>query len=120
MYGLLVWIVPRVPLLWRLWLAVCFEALWELVENTECVIERYRGVTAAIGYHGDTIINSLGDIFFFGIGFVMARYLGLRRTVVVFVIIELLLLVWIRDGLILNMIMLLCPIDAVKEWQTGL
>ncbi len=113
--GLLAWIIPKVPILWRLCLAVSFEALWEVAENTDCIIERYREVTAAIGYHGDTIINSLGDILAFGVGFMLARRLGFRRSVIVFVITELALLVWIKDGLVLNVIMLLYPKEGVKS-----
>ena len=118
-YGLLVWLVPNVPLLWRFCLALSFEALWEVVENTDLVIGRYRGVTAAIGYHGDAIVNSLGDIFAFGVGFVLARRLGFRRSAAVFVAIEMILFIWVKDGLTLNVVMLLCPIEAVKNWQMG-
>lgn len=117
--GLLAWIIPRVPAIWRLCFAVSFEALWEVAENTDYIIERYRGVTAAIGYQGDTILNSLGDILSFGVGFMVARQLGFRRSVVVFVVTELALLIWIRDGLILNVIMLIYPIEAVRAWQMG-
>ena len=79
--GLLALIAPRVSPAWRLWLAVCIEALWEIVENSEFVIRRYREETAALGYHGDTIVNSLSDIIVCGLGFALARYLGARRTV---------------------------------------
>jgi hypothetical protein len=118
-YGLLAWLIPRVSSLWRLWLAVSFEALWEVVENTDRIIERYRGVTAAIGYHGDTIVNSLGDILSFGVGFMLARHLGFRRSVAVFVVTEVVLLGWIRDSLTLNVIMLIYPIEAIRAWQMG-
>jgi hypothetical protein len=118
-YGLLALLIPRVSSLWRLWLAVSFEALWELVENTDRIIERYREVTAAIGYHGDTIVNSLGDILSFGVGFMLAQHLGFRRSVAVFVITEVVLLSWIRDSLTLNVIMLIYPIEAIRAWQMG-
>lgn len=118
-YGLFASITPRWPLAWRLWLAVSFEALWEIVENTNLIIERYRGVTVAIGYQGDTILNSFGDILSFGVGFMLARRLGLSRSVVVFVITEVVLVTWIRDSLILNVIMLVYPIDAIRGWQMG-
>lgn len=117
--GLLAWIVPRLSVPWRLWLAESFEALWEVLENTNYIIDRYRGVTAAIGYHGDTIVNSLGDIACFGLGFILARHLGLRRSITVFLIIEAVLLVWIKDSLLLNVIMLIHPIEAIKTWQLG-
>ena len=117
--GLLAWIVPRLSVPWRLWLALTFEALWEIVENTNYTIERYRGVTAAIGYQGDTIVNSLGDILCFGLGFILARRLGLRRSLVVFAITEVVLIIWIKDSLLLNVIMLLYPLQIIRTWQLG-
>jgi hypothetical protein len=115
--GLLAWIIPRLSVPSRLCLALSFEALWEIVENTNYMIERYRGVTAAIGYQGDTVLNSLGDIICFGVGFLLARRLGLRRSLAVFAITEIVLVIWIRDSLLLNVIMLIYPIQAIKIWQ---
>jgi hypothetical protein len=117
--GLLALIVPRLTALWQLWLAVSIEALWEGVENSEFVIRRYREETAALGYHGDTIVNSLSDILVCGLGFVLARHLGFRRTFVLLVLTEVTLAVLIRDNLSLNILMLIYPIDAVKEWQAA-
>jgi hypothetical protein len=117
--GLLALIVPRLSPVWQLWLAVSIEAVWEVVENSEFVIRRYREETAALGYHGDTIINSLADILLCGIGFVLARHLGFRRTFALFVLTEVGLAIWIRDNLSLNILMLIYPIDAVKEWQAA-
>jgi hypothetical protein len=115
--GLLALIVPRVSPVWRLWLAVSIEALWEVIENSEFVIRRYRQETAALGYHGDTIVNSLGDILVCGIGFVVAQRLGFRRTFALFVLTEVALAALIRDNFTLNIVMLIHPIDAIKEWQ---
>ena len=115
--GLFALIIPRLSWAWRFCLAVSFEALWEVVENTNTMIERYRGLTAAIGYQGDTIVNSLGDIMCFGLGFILARRLGFRRSAMLFVVTEFVLVLWIRDSLVLNVIMLLCPIKALKDWQ---
>jgi uncharacterized protein DUF2585 len=117
--GLLALIVPRLSPVWQLWLAVSIEAVWEVVENSEFVIRRYREETAALGYHGDTIVNSLADIILCGIGFVLARHLGFRRTFALFVLTEVGLAIWIRDNLSLNILMLIYPIDAVKEWQAA-
>jgi hypothetical protein len=117
--GLLALIVPRLSPIWQLWLAVSIEALWEVLENSEFVIRRYRQETAALGYHGDTIVNSLGDILVCGLGFVLARNLGLRRTLGLFVVTEIALAIWIRDNLSLNVLMLIYPIDAIKEWQAA-
>ena len=117
--GLLSLIALRLSALWRLWLAVAIEALWELIENSEFVIRRYREETAALGYHGDTIVNSLGDIVVCGLGVVLARRLGLRRTLALFVVTEIALAIWIRDNLSLNILMLIYPLSAVKEWQAA-
>jgi Protein of unknown function (DUF2585) len=117
--GLLALIVPRMSAVWQLWLAVTIEALWEVVENSEFVIRRYREETAALGYHGDTIVNSLSDILVCGLGFVLARHLGFRRTFALFVLTEVALAILIRDNLSLNILMLIYPIDAVKEWQAA-
>jgi hypothetical protein len=117
--GLLAWAFPRLSPPWRLCLAIPLEALWEVFENTNFTIQRYRALTAALGYQGDTIANSLGDIFCCGIGFALARHLGLWRSVGLFLATEAVLLVWIRDDLLLNVLMLIYPIQAIKAWQMG-
>jgi hypothetical protein len=116
---LLALIAPRLSTVWQLWLAVSIEAAWEVIENSEFVIRRYREQTAALGYHGDTIVNSLGDILVCGLGFMMARRLGFRRTLALFVLTEVALALWIRDNLTLNVVMLIHPIEAIKEWQAA-
>ncbi len=117
--GLLALVAARLSPVWRLWLAVTVEAVWEIVENSEFVFRRYRAQTAALGYHGDTIINSLGDIFVCGLGFVLARNLGVRRTLALFLATEVTLVFWIRDSLLLNVLMLIYPIDAIRDWQAA-
>jgi hypothetical protein len=117
--GLIALIAPRLRGAWQLWLAVSMEAAWEAVENSRFVIERYREETAALGYQGDTIVNSLADILLCATGFVLARRLGFRRTLALFVVTEVALAVWIRDNLSLNVLMLIYPIEAVKEWQAA-
>lgn len=118
-YGVLAWALPRAPLVWRLWLAVLAESVWEVIENTEFVINRYREATAALGYTGDTIVNSLGDVLACAVGFALAGRLGLRRTLLAFAATEIVLLFWIRDSLLLNILMLIHPLDAIRTWQTG-
>jgi len=117
--GLLALVAGRLSPVWRLWLAVSIEAFWEVVENSEFVIRRYREETAALGYHGDTIVNSLADILVCGLGFVLASHLGFRRTFALFAVTEVALAIWIRDNLTLNVLMLIYPIDAIKEWQAA-
>jgi len=118
-FWLLAWLLPRLPFTWQLWLALVIEATWEVVENSAAVIERYRVATVSLGYTGDTVINSLADIAVCGLGFWLAGRLGWRRTLAIFIISEVVLLFWIRDGLLLNVLMLLYPIDAVKHWQAA-
>ena len=117
--GLLALLVRGLSWRWRLFMAIAIESAWELIENTNAVIERYREATAALGYQGDTVVNSLGDIICCGIGFMIARKLGWRRSIVVFVATELVLLIWIRDSLLLEILTLIHPINAIKVWQLG-
>jgi hypothetical protein len=117
--GLLALAAPRPARRWRLCLAVALESLWEIIENTNAVIDRYRETTAALGYAGDTVLNSVGDIVACGVGFVVARRLGWRRTLAAFALVELVLIFWIRDSLTLNVLMLLHPSEAIKAWQAG-
>jgi hypothetical protein len=117
--GLLTLLVRRMPGAWRLCLAVAAEAVWELIENSDTVIQHYRAATAALGYQGDTVMNSLGDIICCGVGFMIARKLGWLRSIIVFLVVEAMLLIWIRDSLLLEIIMLVRPINAIKVWQMG-
>ncbi len=116
--GLLAWAAPRLAPAWQLLLAVCVETLWEVFENSAFVIQRYRTATMALGYEGDTIANSLGDILCCALGFLLARRLGLWASVALFVLTEIVLLLWIHDSLLLNVVMLIYPINAIKAWQT--
>lgn len=102
---------------WQFSLALALEAAWEVFENTRFVIDHYREETAALGYEGDTIVNSFGDLACALIGFLVARKLGLRRSLLVFIVIEVILLVWIKDSLLLQLLMLTHSIDSIKLWQ---
>jgi hypothetical protein len=110
---------PRLTEAWKASIALCAEALWEMIENTGFIIQRYRADTISIGYTGDTILNSFGDLLACVIGVVVARKLGLVKTLVVTAVIEVMLAISVRDGLLLNIVMLLYPIDAVRAWQAG-
>ncbi len=118
-WWLIGWLFPKLQFGWQLCIALVIEAGWEIFENTQFVINRYREATAALGYEGDSIGNSLGDLLSAALGFVIARKLGWRLALQLFVAIELLLLFWIRDSLLLNTVMLLTPIESVKRWQIG-
>lgn len=117
--GLVFWVLPKFPWTWGLLLAIGLEAAWEVIENSPLVIERYRTATIAAGYQGDTLVNSLGDIVSTGVGFLLARRLGLWWSAAMVVTIEVLLVLWIRDNLTLTIVMLMIPLDAVKNWQSG-
>jgi hypothetical protein len=99
--------------------AVLIEAGWELLENSQFIIDRYREATMALGYNGDAVINSLADIGWMVVGFAVARRLPVWVTVVLAVFFELLTLWIIRDNLTLNVLMLVAPVDAVRVWQAG-
>lgn len=118
-FWLLAWLCPRLPPIRRLVVAIAIEAGWEVLENTGLVIRRFRAATMSFDYLGDTVANAIGDILACGVGFALARRLGFRRSVVAFVMAELLLLLWIRDGLVLNILMLIRPSETIRAWQTG-
>jgi hypothetical protein len=109
----------RLSLNTRSVIASAIEIAWEMLENSPIIINRYRSATMSLGYTGDAIFNSLGDVVSFILGFFVARKLGLWWSLAVFLIVELLMLWWIRDNLALNVLMLLWPIDAVRKWQSG-
>ena len=100
-------------------IAVVMESIWEVIENTDFIINRYREATIALDYFGDSIINSTADILFMSLGFMMASRLSVLASVSFVAGSELLLAIVIRDNLALNILMLIYPIDAIKEWQIG-
>ncbi len=116
-FWILTWLFKRMSFSWRLTLAILMESLWEVAENAPFIIQRYREATIGLGYEGDSVINSLADILCCTAGFILARYLGFRLALALFVFIEVTLAVVVRDNLTLNVLMLLCPIDAIKQWQ---
>jgi hypothetical protein len=116
-FWLITWLAPRLRSEWQLLIATAVEAAWEVFENTNFIIDRYREETAALGYNGDTVVNSSGDILCCIVGFLVAQRLGLRRSLIVFLALEIVLIAWIRDSLLLEILMLTYPIDAIKAWQ---
>lgn len=116
-YGLLVLVAPRQPVALRFVLAVALEGLWEVLENSPMIIDRYRAVTIAQGYVGDSILNSVSDLVMAGAGFLLAWRLRVLVSLAVVAAAELVMLFLIRDNLTLNIIMLAWPIDAIREWQ---
>jgi hypothetical protein len=118
-YALLFLCARRLPIGARFGLALLLECGWEVVENTDFVINRYRDGTASPDYDGDTVLNSVSDVGAMAAGFLLARRLPVWTTVALAVFLELLTLWLVRDNLALNVIMLLVPIEAIKQWQLG-
>lgn len=111
-------LASRFSVRWRLVAAVLLAAAWEVAENSPWVIERYRTATMSLDYLGDSVINAVGDVLCCIAGFFTARAIGVRWTLLLFMAIELVMLATIRDNLTLNVIMLVWPIEAIKQWQT--
>ena len=118
-YGFL-WLVARkLPVRYRLLMALAVEAGWELLENSPLIINRYREATIALGYTGDSVLNSLSDILMMTIGFLFAFRARPWVSVAAVIVMEVGCALWVRDNLTLNIIMLVHPIDAIKAWQMG-
>ncbi len=116
----LAWLVlPRAPLALRLLLAVAVEGAWEILENTDFIINRYRAETISLDYYGDSIVNSVFDNISMIAGFGLASLLPVWLVIVIAAGIESGLAWWIRDNLTLNVVMLLYPLDAIRHWQAG-
>lgn len=117
------WIISlifrKVPLVWRLVIAVGLEGTWEVVENTNYVINRYREATISLDYYGDSIINSISDMLACATGFLISYKIKFWRSLALFLATELVLILWVRDSLVINIIMLIYPIEAIKTWQGG-
>ena len=118
-YGLL-WLVARkLPVEKRLLIALSIEAGWELLENSPIIINRYREATVALGYTGDSVLNSMSDVLMMAIGFLFARWAKPTISLAAVAIMEIGCALWVRDNLTLNIIMLLHPFEAIKQWQGG-
>ena len=99
--------------------ALGIETAWEIIENTSWIIERYRAATISLDYYGDSVVNSLGDIAAFVLGYAAAGAIPVWVSVASVVVADALLVVLMRDSLLLNVLMLVHPIEAVKAWQSG-
>ena len=118
-YGLSWLLLRRAPLGTRLIAAVAVESGWEILENTDFIINRYREATISLDYYGDSVINSVSDITAMMAGFLLASRLPVWATVVLTIAMEVGVGYAIRDNLLLNIIMLLYPLDVIRRWQAG-
>jgi hypothetical protein len=120
---LLFWLVglvrPPLTSATRAVLAIALECAWEVFENTDLVIQRYRATTVSLGYYGDSVLNTVGDVLAAALGYLLAARLSVWLMVLGVLLLEGTLAVWIRDNLTLNVLMLLRPVEAIRRWQLG-
>ncbi len=118
-YAILAVVAKNASLHARLITTVALESGWEVLENSDMVIHRYRAETISLNYYGDSIVNSMSDILACIGGFCLAARLPKRVTIATTIALEVILALWIRDNLTLNILMLIAPIRAVRLWQLG-
>lgn len=104
-----------------IWLlvAVIAEVSWEIFENTPMVINHYRQQALAVGYTGDSILNSVFDVLWMVLGFIIAYKVPVKVSIFIVIAMELFVLYFVRDNLTLNIINLIYPFEFLNKWQAG-
>ena len=118
-YGLLFLVARKWPIGARLIAATMIEGSWEILENTPLIINRYRETTIALNYYGDSVLNSVCDIGWMILGFMLASRLPIWASITFIIVAEIGGAYAIRDNLSLNILMLIYPLEAVRRWQAG-
>lgn len=116
-YGLFWRLFPNSSVPARLLMSLGLEVGWEVLENTPWVIDHYRKQALAVGYVGDSVLNSVCDSVAMLVGFAIAWRAPLWATVGLGLMLEALVGYAIRDNLTLNIMNLLYPTDVVSTWQ---
>lgn len=123
LFYLLTWVLlgfqKHAKLSLYIFVAVLIEAIWEIVENSDYIVNKYRAQTISLGYFGDSIVNTIGDLICCMAGVLLGYYLPLWASIGYVIISEIVLAAVIKDNLFLNIIMLMYPIDTIKQWQSN-
>ena len=104
----------------RLLMAMSLEIGWELLENSPIIINRYRETALALGYSGDSIINSVSDTVSMVLGFLVAYRMRIGLVIAIAVTFELFTGYMIHDNLTLNIIQLAYPFKTISAWQSSI
>ncbi len=118
-YAVLSLVFPKLSVGTRLLMALAIESGWELFENTDMIINRYREQALAQGYFGDSIVNSMGDMLAALGGFLIAWRIPVWSAIVLVILLEAIAIYFIRDSLTFNIIQLIHPIDVIGAWQAA-
>lgn len=118
-YGVLWLCFRKATVAARFLTTVIAGCAWEVVENLPFIIERFRVANAALGYNGDSIMNSLSDVVMMAFGFWIAWKFTPWKSIAATLVMEIGCALWVRDNLTLQFAMLLHPVKAVQNWQNA-